>query len=441
MSNTARTRTKRREHTSVALKSRLGRRLMIWVLVISAVNALIATSVQLTYDYRRDMSDLNNALSYIEQNLASGIGEAIYNYDANQLNVQLEAISGSLWVAGVGVRYGPNHNKDLTYGQVDHSREDLKIIELKISNGHKVFSLGSLYIAPNFEVVRQRTISRINLVLLTQSVKTFIVSMSILLLFATLVTRHLRRIADFAATATLSGDDSPLALSRAKGRQPDELDELVDSINRSWIKLKQSRKREAELMLSLERKVDLRTAELKKANEQLAQLSTTDALTQLANRRKFDDLLNLELRKARRDQSHITLALIDVDNFKAFNDTYGHQAGDECLKSISGVLQSFSRRPGDLAARYGGEEFAIVLTDMSVENAEEYAHLVRQSIQDLQIANEGSKHGVITVSIGISVVKPDSDFVAEEIIEMADLSLYAVKNSGRNGVELSTFSI
>jgi len=177
---------------------------------------------------------------------------------------------------------------------------------------------------------------------------------------------------------------------------------------------------------SLKRELELKNAEL-------AQLSMRDGLTGLANRRRFDEALLTECGRARRDQSHLSLLLMDVDFFKKYNDTYGHQAGDDCLKRVATALAEAVRRPADLAARYGGEEFVLVLPGTPAEGATHVAEGVRSAVQALAIPHSAStvaEH--VTLSLGIATTHEGGDFTPKDLIAAADLGLYAAKRSGRN---------
>jgi len=177
------------------------------------------------------------------------------------------------------------------------------------------------------------------------------------------------------------------------------------------------------------------SAELAAANRALERMSRQDSLTELANRRYFDTFLAEELARARRSKQELSLALCDVDFFKAYNDHYGHQAGDECLRQVARVLQGACRRPADLAARYGGEEFALVLPETGVSGAAQVGEGVRAAIIALQLPHEHS--GIaqcVTISIGVAGVQPGMDTDPERLIAAADQALYQAKKLGRNRV-------
>lgn len=177
------------------------------------------------------------------------------------------------------------------------------------------------------------------------------------------------------------------------------------------------------------------SAELGAANRALERMSRQDWLTEIANRRYFDAFLAEEMARARRSKQELCLALCDVDFFKGYNDHYGHQAGDDCLRQVARVLQAACRRPADLPARYGGEEFALVLPETTVSGATQVAESVRNSIVQLNVPHERSAvAGYVTVSIGVAGLLPTMDSDPEHLIAAADQALYQAKKLGRNRV-------
>jgi diguanylate cyclase (GGDEF)-like protein len=168
--------------------------------------------------------------------------------------------------------------------------------------------------------------------------------------------------------------------------------------------------------------------------QELARMATTDALTGLANRRGFDEVLSREWRRCARSQRPLALAILDVDFFKRFNDAYGHVAGDACLRQIAQALGACVKRPGDVVARYGGEEFAIVLPECDIAGAIALGESVCEAIARLAIPHEGSTLGSVTASIGVATVDPRDDGDPRVVVEAADAMLYAAKEAGRNRV-------
>jgi len=176
------------------------------------------------------------------------------------------------------------------------------------------------------------------------------------------------------------------------------------------------------------------TRQLDSANRELKRLSTADGLTGLANRRHFDTTLNREWRRSIRQASPIALVLCDVDYFKAYNDTYGHQAGDDCLRLLAEVMSSSLVRGGDLVARYGGEEFAVILPDTDIEGAQIIAERIRQAMFKVAQPHAASTHGVVTVSAGVAAEIAMIGHHPEQLIAAADRALYAAKAAGRNRI-------
>lgn len=166
----------------------------------------------------------------------------------------------------------------------------------------------------------------------------------------------------------------------------------------------------------------------------LRELSHIDELTNLANRRSFKETLAEELSKLHLSAKPISLLMLDVDNFKAYNDIYGHQAGDDCLKQIAICLKESCQRSVDVPARYGGEEFMVVLPNTDAQGAQYLANEIRQYIENLNIEHTGSNYGMVTVSIGTTTILTSHEIDVERLIKRADDALYMAKNQGRNQV-------
>ena len=176
------------------------------------------------------------------------------------------------------------------------------------------------------------------------------------------------------------------------------------------------------------------THQLDAANAELQRLSTTDALTGIANRRALDDFLSREWRRCQRMEKPLSLVMLDIDYFKLFNDKYGHQAGDDCLKQVAAQIARAAPRASDLAARYGGEEFMLVLGETDLDGALWMAERVRQMIGDLKVVHYATDSKFVAVSCGVVTVLPDDQHSIETLIESADAALYQAKRGGRDRV-------
>ena len=176
--------------------------------------------------------------------------------------------------------------------------------------------------------------------------------------------------------------------------------------------------------------------QLKRYQNMLERLSVLDGLTGIANRRRFDEALDHEWLRSRRQGTTMSLIIIDVDCFKAFNDNYGHAAGDECLKRVANVLAVGVNRPGDLVARYGGEEFAVIMPETDAAGAIVIAETLRRGVLSLALPHAFSAAGdVISISLGGATVIPARQTQgAEELVKLADARLYEAKHAGRNRV-------
>jgi diguanylate cyclase (GGDEF)-like protein len=180
---------------------------------------------------------------------------------------------------------------------------------------------------------------------------------------------------------------------------------------------------------------------LRLLNSQLHEQSLVDPLTGIANRRRFEQVLDVEWNRALRSGWHISLVMLDIDHFKALNDRYGHLRGDECLTAVAQMLRRDLRRGGELLARYGGEEFVAVLPNVDAEGAMLTAEAMRARVQQLGLENYGSPLGRLTISIGVCSVVPGPTLTRGGLVDAADCALYRAKAAGRNRVELGYMSL
>lgn len=192
-----------------------------------------------------------------------------------------------------------------------------------------------------------------------------------------------------------------------------------------------------ELMRNMQDDLAKANDELEKRNNELQKLSSLDGLTGISNRRSFDEFIKKEWARARRKktETEVSLIMMDIDHFKPYNDNYGHQQGDDCLKQVAWELNKVIKRDCDIIARYGGEEFVAVLPDTPLDAAKQLAEQLRESIIKLAIPHKHSKSGeFITLSLGVAQLNPTADNKPEQLLEAADKALYQAKEKGRNQV-------
>lgn len=180
---------------------------------------------------------------------------------------------------------------------------------------------------------------------------------------------------------------------------------------------------------------------LASANRTLQKLSSLDGLTGISNRRRFDEVLKQEWQRAKRHGTTISLILMDIDFFKLYNDHYGHQGGDDCLKKVARVLENSLRRESDMVARYGGEEFVVILPETDDAGAMSVAEAMRSKLQEQKIPHQKSKvNEYVSISLGVATTIPPRDGEPESLIAAADQALYKAKEEGRNCAKVATFN-
>jgi diguanylate cyclase (GGDEF)-like protein len=231
-----------------------------------------------------------------------------------------------------------------------------------------------------------------------------------------------------------------------------EISDLAVSVGQMSQEIRESRQQLEEYSRSLEQQVIDRTRALEEeigrrsvaeealhqVNKELAAIAYLDGLTQLANRRQFDDRLLQEWRRLQREKSPLSIIMCDVDYFKQYNDFYGHCGGDDCLKEVAKAIEASARRAADLAARYGGEEFVALLPNTPLTGALEVAKLIQKRVKSLQISHANSAIGEsVTLSFGVSSIIPTDATTPEELLLRADRALYQAKQAGRNQIVVS----
>lgn len=194
-----------------------------------------------------------------------------------------------------------------------------------------------------------------------------------------------------------------------------------------------------ELLEQMKRMVkvsDIMENKLNLVRRSIDEISKFDFLTNVYNRRHFDKILTEEWKKSEEANNPLAILMIDIDNFKEYNDKYGHVEGDKCLQNISGIIKDVINQSNNVVSRYGGEEFIALISNSDLEKAKCIAENIRRSIENLGILHEASEYEVVTVSIGVAAAIPNMQLQSENLIVMADQALYRAKSSGRNRVAI-----
>lgn len=243
--------------------------------------------------------------------------------------------------------------------------------------------------------------------------------------------RQLERDGEWTPIIFVSGRNAEEDIERAIAVGGD--DYLVKPVSEVVLAAKvKAMQRFAQMRLSLV----VLTRRLDEMNRELTRISSVDGLTGIPNRRQYDESLSREWGRAMRNGSALSVLMCDVDDFKKYNDHYGHQAGDECLQRVASVLAASAKRPTDMAARYGGEEFSVILPDTHLQGALQVAESIRQGVERLAMPHAacGSSE-VVTVSVGVASVVPARDkHEIAFLVRLADAGLYQAKSQGRNRV-------
>jgi len=231
--------------------------------------------------------------------------------------------------------------------------------------------------------------------------------------------------------------DIPIVVLSSKEEAEIKAEAFETGANDYLVKLPQ--KAELVARLRYHAKAYIEHLELHMALEEVRRLSNHDGLTDIPNRRYFDEVLVREFGRAQREQESLSVALVDIDNFKLYNDNYGHQLGDDTLIRVAQALNDEAHRPTDFVARYGGEEFTVIMPNTGVDGAKNLLEKLRIKVEELAIKHEYSTDtGCVSISIGFATVVPTSGDHHEPLLKLADEALYEAKKSGRNRIHQAT---
>lgn len=266
------------------------------------------------------------------------------------------------------------------------------------------------------------------------TLKIFFITFILLTIFVVLIKKEFKHLKKLSENV-LAYDPKINNFSLTTSQRLDEVGVIHNAIISMVKKIATHTKDLDEINSSLEDKIKERTKELEEANKKLQALSVTDELTQLSNRRYFEEYFQKNWELAKRHGTEISIIMCDIDHFKRVNDTYGHLAGDFILKNIAQILKKSLKRNTDFIARYGGEEFVIVMYDTDIDLAKELCIKIQNSIKDDGLFTfQGIVLEAVTMSFGINSIIPKIDDNSKDLIENADLALYKAKKNGRNRI-------
>ncbi|QJQ94552.1 MULTISPECIES: sensor domain-containing diguanylate cyclase [Halomonadaceae] len=394
-------------------------------LIIAVMLSIIAGALELAWNVRDMRKDINEQTCHNLALIHATAAEAAF-----QLNPDLaEQVVAGLFAAGsvqqVIIRddFGRimGQRQQLQEGQtswlVQHLFSDIIdhriTLEYDMGPGNPAGSVGELELTLALDSLGQAFLERSVMIFSLSVLKAFAIAALVVALFHIFITRPLLKVHKaIAATDPLTPGAWPKP--RLKYHDQDELGELVESLDG--------------LLGAFQHGLDQR--------DQLHQISTLDGLTGIANRRRFDLFLSEAWQSTYHSGQPLSVIFIDIDNFKAYNDHYGHTMGDDTLRAVAHALSIVVTRPGDLVARYGGEEFVCVLTDTDLKGAHGVALRIKQAILELNIAHDGhGEHDQVTASLGVASTRPaQGEMTLARLLALADQRLYRAKDEGRNKV-------
>jgi diguanylate cyclase (GGDEF)-like protein len=425
----------------------LGRRLVLATLAFGIVFTLAAVAVRTWSAWQHNLSAMTGELALIDKVFQRTLAKAIWEMDRDELRTHLDSVSlvNPVGRVELSIRRAGRSPEIMVRQQEGAPRASLApSLQRQLTYqpyAGAVETVGELTLEGDERVLWARLRGEVGGIVVTQVIQSVLLAGLIMWLFNRTVTVHVQRIARHLDEVTPANLQHTLKLDRQVAR-PDELSLLEAGVNQLQGKLSEylERQRRDELDLAAHRDrlaelVDEQTTELRSANAQLQELSRSDPLTGLANRRHFDDVKDTEFRRAQRLGQPLSVLLCDVDHFKRYNDTYGHAQGDDCLKLVADTLKQTFSRAGELPARIGGEEFAVLLPGSDTAQALSAAERLRQALVALSIPHAGSQVAShVTLSVGVAQFDPATMDRFETLLHQADKALYRAKSLGRNQV-------
>lgn len=425
----------------------LARRMVLATIAFGLIFALLTVAVRTWSAWRGHVESMKSELGLIDQVFQGTLTKAVWEMDRDSIRTQLDSAAAVAAVGAIELRIDqpPMPAQVLRAGRAAAEGPSLaptlrRELHYEPYPGARQ-RLGELVIFGDEQVLWRRLRDESADIVLTQAVQTLLLAGLVMWLFHRSVTLHVRDIARHLGRLTPQRLHHPLRLARRRDAA-DELGLLESGINELQHKLasylERQQRDERDLAAHRDRLADLvaeRTAELLAANRQLQDLARSDPLTGLANRRQFDEIKEVEFRRAQRTGQALTVLMCDVDHFKHYNDAYGHAAGDRCLVAVARVLREHFGRAGEVVARLGGEEFVVLLPGADAGQGRAAAQRVLRGLRECTAAQEGDCAAPgVTMSIGLAAYDPQTMDRFDQLLACADQALYRAKTAGRNRV-------
>jgi diguanylate cyclase (GGDEF)-like protein len=425
----------------------LGRQLVLATLVFCAAFTVLAVTARTWSAWKHSVAAMNDELVQVQKVFQRTLGKAIWEMDREAL---LAHVDSAVQVSAVGhvrlILRRTNREPEVIDQAQPGWEASRRAPSLHTPLRYEPYpgaaeTVGELVLEGDERVLWQRLQSELMGIMVTQLVQSLLLAGLVMWVFNRLVTTHVRHVASHVRKLTPETLKEPLRLERDPARR-DELSLLEAGVNKLQDSLgdylTQQRRDEQELAAHRDRLAELvqeQTAELQNANAQLQELLRSDTLTGLSNRRHFDEVKEIEFRRAKRLAQPLSVLLCDVDYFKRYNDTYGHAQGDACLQAVARVLRESFGRAGELPARIGGEEFAVLLPGTDQRGAQLAAERLRAAVTARALphaASEVAPH--VTLSIGVAQFDPATMDRFDALLHRADEALYRAKRLGRDRV-------
>lgn len=438
------------KNTAQALPcSSLGRRLVLATLIFCILFTGVTAGVRSWSAWNNNLATMTAELGLIDQVFQRTLAKAIWELDRESLQTQLDSV----------VQAAPIGRVRLSIRRAGRAPEVFELRQRPLADGSPALApslqrqltyepypgasetVGELILEGDESLLWQRLLDEVMSILLTQIIQSLLLAGLIMWLFNRMVTVHVQHIARHLGELAPNNLKRLLRLGRSTARR-DELSLLAAGVNGLQGKLadylERQHRDEQDLAAHRDHLAELvaeRTAELRAANGRLEELSRSDPLTGLANRRHFDEVKEIEFRRALRTGQPLSLLMCDVDYFKLYNDSYGHAQGDQCLQDVAATLRSVFGRAGELVARMGGEEFAVLLPGTDSAQAYLAAERLRQALATRALTHAASQVAPhVTLSIGVAQLEPATMDRFDLLAQHADQALYRAKSQGRDRV-------